>query len=372
MQNPYEVLGVSKDATDDEIKRKYRQLAKKYHPDLNPGDSEAEQKFKEITLSYEILSDKEKRNKYDMYGEAAFDPNAGAGFAGGFSGFGDIFGDLFGDIFQSGYSSSQANRPSKGTDIQQVIKLTFFEACFGVEKEIQIRREEICSTCKGTGAEDEDSIHTCDKCHGTGVINEVNQTPFGRISRTVNCDKCHGSGKIIEKPCKVCHGDGRVYKSERIKIDIPSGVETNNIMRVSSKGNAGYNGGPNGDLYVIMEVSDHEIFKRDGLDIYFDMPISFATATLGGEIEIPTLKETKKFEIPAGTQSGSKFKLRKEGITDSRRNRTGDLYFYANIITPTNLNKEQKEALEAFAKTTGDDVKEETKGFFAKLKDLFE
>lgn len=371
MQDPYEVLGVSKDATDAEIKREYRKLAKKYHPDLNPGDSEAEQKFKEATLSYEILSDKEKRAQYDRYGSAAFE-NGGAGYGGGFSGgFGDIFGDLFSDLF-SGASTGKTNRPIKGSDIQQVVNLSFAEAAFGTSKEVQVRREIICETCNGSGANSEASVHTCDKCNGAGVVNEVSQTPFGRVSRTVTCDKCNGTGEIIDDPCTNCNGTGTVFKSEKIKVDIPSGVESNNVMRISGKGNAGKNGGPYGDLYVIISVEDHEIFRRDGLDIYYDMPISFPTAALGGEIEIPTLNQTVKYDIPAGTQSGTKFKLKREGITDGRSKRTGDLYFYANVVTPTKLNHEQKEALEAYANTLGEDVKVEQKGFFAKIKDLFE
>ncbi len=372
MQDPYEVLGVSRDATDDEIKREYRKLAKKYHPDLNPGDTEAEQKFKEATLSYEILSDHEKRSQYDRYGSAAFE---GAG-AGGYSyqgGFGDIFGDLFSDLFGGASAYSQnTKRPVKGADIQQIVKLTFAEAAFGVSKEVQVRREVECETCNGTGANNESDIHTCDKCNGAGVINEVSQTPFGRMSRTVTCDKCNGTGEIIEDPCKVCNGSGKVYKSERIKVDIPSGVETNNVMRISNKGHAGENGGPNGDLYVIIDVEDHEIFSRDGLDIYYEMPISFPTAALGGEIEIPTLSQTQKFTIPAGTQTGTKFKLKREGITDGRSKRTGDLYFYVKVVTPENLSRDQREALENYAETLGEDVKVQERGFFSKIKDLFE
>ena len=367
MQDPYEVLGVSEDATDAEIKREYRKLAKKYHPDLNPGDQEAEQKFKEATLSYEILSDKEKRAQYDRYGEAAFE-NGGAGYSDFSSGFGDIFGDIFSDLSSGG--ASQSNHPRKGSDIQQVIKLSFAEAAFGVSKEIQVRREVECETCSGTGAKDKSSIHTCETCGGRGVVNEVSQTPLGRISRTVTCRECNGSGEIIDDPCKVCHGEGTIYKSERIKIDIPSGVESNNVMRISNKGNVGENGGSNGDLYVIMEVEDHEIFRRNGLDIYYDMPISFTTAALGGEIEIPTLKETRKFDIPEGTQTGTKFKLKKEGITDGRTKRTGDLYFYVKVVTPTKLNKEQKDALETYANTLGEEVSNHQKGFLSKLKDF--
>lgn len=369
MQDPYEVLGISRDATDEEIKREYRKLAKKYHPDLNPGDEEAEAKFKEASVAYEILSDKEKRAQYDRYGSAAFE-----GGAGGYTyqgGFGDIFGDLFGDLFGGGYSTN-VNRPIKGADIQEVVKLTFAEAAFGCQKEVQVRREVECETCNGTGAKNESSIHTCDKCNGQGVVNEVSQTPFGRMSRTVTCDKCNGTGEIIDDPCKVCHGSGKVYKSERIKVDIPSGVESNNVMRISNKGHAGENGGPNGDLYVVIDVEDHEIFRREGLDIYYEMPISFPTAALGGEIEIPTLKETRKFDIPAGTQTGTKFKLRREGITDGRTKRTGDLNFYVKVVTPENLNHEQKEALEAYANTLGVEVQVQERGFFSKLKDLFD
>ena len=373
MQDPYEVLGVSRDATDQDIKREYRKLAKKYHPDLNPGDSEAEQKFKEATLSYEILSDKEKRAKYDRFGSAAFENGgAGSGYGGFSGGFSDIFGDIFSDLFGGSYNTSQAKRPSKGADIQQVIKLSFAEAAFGVSKEIQVRREVECETCHGSGAKDEDKVHTCETCGGAGVINEVSQTAFGRMSRTVTCSDCKGRGKIIEEACSHCHGQGKLYKSERIKIDIPSGVESNNVMRISDKGNVGENGGPNGDLYLIIEVEDHEIFRRDGLDIYYDMPISFTTAALGGQIDIPTLKETIKYDIPAGTQSGTKFKIKKEGITDGRTKVTGDLFFYANIITPTKLTKDQREALEAYANTQGEELTNNQKGFFEKLKDFFD
>ncbi len=373
MRDPYEVLGVEKTATSVEIKREYRKLAKKYHPDLNPDNEEAEQKFKEVTLAYEILSDADKKQKYDTYGAAAFE-NGGAGFnggfGGGFGGFGDIFGDLFGNIFNQGYQNN-AKRPAKGADIQQVVNLTFQEAAFGASKEIQIRREEECHVCHGSKAEKGSETHTCPDCHGQGVVNEVSRTPFGTMSRTVTCSKCHGTGEIIDKPCKNCKGTGKEYKSEKIKIDIPSGVEDNNVIRLSGKGHVGENGGPNGDLYVILRVANHEIFKRDGLDIYYEMPISFPTAALGGKIDVATLRKSVEFEIPAGTQTGERFTLKNEGIKDKRTGRTGNLYFYVKVVTPTKLSKDQKEALKAYAEASGSEVREE-KSFFDKVKDFFE
>ena len=369
MKDPYEVLGVSKSASSDEIKREYRKLAKKYHPDLNPDDKEAEQNFKEATLAYEILSDPEKKQKYDAYGSAAFE-NGGAGFNGGFGGFGDIFSDLFGDIFNQGYGNN-AKRPIKGDDIQQVVNLTFQEAAFGTSKEIQVRREVECHVCHGSKAEEGSETHTCPECHGQGMVNEVSRTAFGTMSRTVTCSKCHGTGEIIENPCKNCKGDGKEYKSEKIKIDIPSGVEDKNVIRLSGKGHVGENGGPFGDLYVVLRVANHEIFKRDGLDIYYEMPISFPTAALGGKINVATLRKPVEFEIPAGTQTGEKFTLKKEGIEDKRRGRTGNLYFYVKVITPTKLSKEQKEALKNYAEASGDEVRED-KSFFDKVKDFFE
>ncbi|MDD7305652.1 MAG: molecular chaperone DnaJ [Peptoniphilaceae bacterium] len=371
MKDPYEVLGVDRNISQDELKRKYRKLAKEYHPDLNPGDEEKAEKFKEIGLSYEILSDPEKRKAYDRYGEAAFTggPSGPSGFS-DFADFSDIFGSFFGDIF-GGHTSQRTNRPIRGADIQQALNLTFKEACFGVSKEVQVRREVVCETCGGTGAKDKTKIHTCEKCKGTGRINTISQTPFGTISRQTTCDVCGGSGQIIEEECEVCHGQGRVYKSETIKVDIPAGVESQNVIRVSGKGHAGENGGANGDLYIIINVEEHEIFKRDGLDIYYEMPITFATAALGGNIQIPTLTSTQEYHIPEGTQTGTKFKLKNEGIKNERTGKQGDLYFYVKLITPKNLSKVQKEKLKEFAAVSGQEIKQE-KNFFEKLKDLFD
>ncbi|MSS78207.1 molecular chaperone DnaJ [Anaerococcus sp. WCA-380-WT-2B] len=370
MKNPYEVLEIGQDASSADIKKAYRKLAKKYHPDLNPDDETATVKFQEINEAYEILSDPQKKRRYDTYGSAVFE-NGAAGSGGfssqGFGGF-DIFGDFFGDIFNQGRSQN-IKRPRKGGDIQQVLNLSFKEACFGIKKEVQVRREVECETCHGSGAKDSSKKHTCDKCHGTGVINNISQTPFGTVSRQTTCDKCHGEGEIIEEKCDVCHGQGRVYKSEKIKVDVPSGVENDSVIRIVGKGHAGVNGGPFGDLYIILKIEDHEIFKRDGLDIYYEMPISFQTATLGGNIDIPTLTTTQEYHIPEGTQTGTRFKLKNEGIKSNKRQ--GDLYFYVKVITPTNLSKEQKEKLKEFAKVSGDVVKED-KNFFEKLKDLFD
>ena len=372
MKDPYEVLGLEKSASQDQIKREYRKIAKKYHPDLNPDNEEASEKFKEATLAYEILADPEKRNQYDRFGSAAFE-NGSGGF-GGFSqgGFSDIFGDIFSDLFGEGFNSANSyNRPIKGEDIQKVLNLSFVESVFGVSKQIKVRREEVCHVCDGEGSKDKDKVHTCDKCGGAGVVNEVSQTPFGTMSRTVTCDKCKGKGKIIDQTCDNCHGSGKEYKNETVKIDIPSGVSDKNVIRVSGKGHAGENGGPNGDLYVVLNVSEHEVFKRDGLDIYYEMPISFTKAALGGQIDIPTLRETRKFDIPAGTQTGTKFTIKNEGIKDQRRNRTGNLYFFVKVLTPTKLNKEQKKALGEYAKLSNEKVHEE-KSFFDKIKDLFD
>lgn len=372
MKDPYEVLGVDQNVSQAEVKKAYRKLAKKYHPDLNPDNESATEKFQEINEAYEILSDPQKKRQYDTYGSSAFEngSSTSGGFTSqGFDGF-DIFGDIFGDFFSQGRSQNR-KRPTKGSDIQQVLNLSFKEASFGVKKEVQVRREVECETCHGTGAKDPSKIKTCDKCNGTGVINNISQTPFGTVSRQTTCDKCHGEGVIIEEKCEVCHGHKTIYKSEKIKVDVPSGVEDQSVMRIVGKGNVGENDGPYGDLYLILEVEDHEIFKRDGLDIYYEMPISFQTAALGGNIKIPTLTTTQEYHIPEGTQTGTKFKLKNEGIKSGRSKKQGDLYFYVKVITPTNLSREQKGKLKEFAKVSGDVVKE-NKGFFEKLKDLFD
>ncbi|MDO4661675.1 MAG: molecular chaperone DnaJ [Tissierellia bacterium] len=374
MKDPYEVLNVSKDVSQDELKKQYRKLAKKYHPDLHPDDKEAAEKFKEIGQAYQILSDPQKRQQYDRFGASAFE-NGGSGFSGQGFGFEDIFSgfdDIF-DIFGGGSSRGQnPNRPQKGEDIQQIIDLTFKESAFGVKKTIKVKKKVKCSVCDGSGVKPGSSKHTCDKCYGTGKISYRQQTPLGQFVRTSTCDKCHGTGEIIDEYCPKCHGDGYEIKTEKISVDVPSGVETNNVIKLSEMGNAGKNGGPNGDLYLIIKVKEHEIFKRDGLDIYFEMPISFAQAALGDTIEIPTLTGKMDFDIPEETQTGKKFKVKNEGIKDSRTGREGNLYFYVKVVTPKNLSEKQKDKLREFADLSGEEVKENKKNFWGKLKDLFD
>ncbi|MCI5839090.1 MAG: molecular chaperone DnaJ [Peptoniphilaceae bacterium] len=375
MKDPYEVLNVPKNASNAEIKKQYRRLAKQYHPDLHPDDENAKEKFSEISNAYEILSNDEKRAKYDRYGSAAFENGSssgqGFGFEDIFSGFDDIF-DIFGTGRRQQSSYDRRNAPRKGEDIQQVIKLSFRESAFGVSKEIQIRRKEKCKTCDGSGVEPGSEKVVCDKCHGTGRITQTSNTPFGSFSQTTTCDKCHGTGEIIKEKCHTCHGTGFVMKSKTVNVDIPSGVENNSVIKMSGLGNAGVNGGENGDVYLIIQVEEHEIFKRNGLDINYELPLTFVTATLGGKIKVPVLNGTKDFDIPEGTQTGTTFKIKNEGIKSSRTGEVGDIYFTVKLITPTKLNKEQKEALKKFATLSGNEVSDKKSGFFDKLKDLFE
>lgn len=371
MKDPYEVLGVDRSISQDDLKKQYRKLAKKYHPDLNPDDPEAAEKFKEISVSYEILSDPEKRAKYDRYGSAAFENGQGDFDFSSFGGFEDIFGDIFGDFFGMGGRSTNKNRPRAGSDIQQGLEISFKEAVFGTKKEIEINHQVTCDKCHGTGAKEGTEKKTCPTCNGTGRVNKVSQTPFGTMSRTTTCDTCGGSGQIIEEKCDKCNGLGKVNKKEKIKLDIPSGVDNDTVIRVGGGGHAGENGGPSGDLYIVIRVKPHDLFQRDGLDIYYEVPISFPVAALGAEIDIPTLDGKEKYKIPEGTQTGTKFTLRGRGIKDGRTKRTGNLYFYVKVVTPTKLNKEQREKLQAYDNVSGDLVPDEEKGFFKKIKDLF-
>lgn len=371
MNNPYEVLGVSQSASAQEIKKAYRKLAKKYHPDLNGGSEEAQDKLKEINEAYSILGDEENRAKYDRYGDAAFDPNSGfGGFSGG---MGDIFSDIFSDLFGSSSRGRQRdpNAPKKGQDIQIRVNISFRESVIGVEKEISYRRYQKCETCDGSGTKPGTSKKTCSHCHGSGQVRSTQNTPFGQFSTVNTCPTCHGSGTIIEEKCETCHGEGRILKSSKIKIKIPSGIADGNMIPVRGEGHAGENGGPSGDLYIVVSVEEHEIFKRYGNDIFYELPISFATAALGKEIDIPTLEGTTKFTIPAGTQNDTRFKLNEEGMTDIRTGYKGDLYFDVKVIVPKKLNDKQKELLKEFAGVTGEEVKPE-KGFFEKIKEWFD
>lgn len=378
----YEVLGVSRNATEDEIKKAYRQLAKKYHPDMNQGNKEAEAKFKEVNEAYEVLSDKDKKAKYDQFGHAGVDPNgfggAGGGFGGGFGGFEGGFGDL-GDIFDmffggSGFGSSASKRkagPEKGADLKYELEIDFEEAAFGVKKDIQITRNETCTDCHGSGAKAGSGIETCKACGGTGEIRYTQTTVFGRVVNVRPCEHCHGEGKIIKDPCPTCSGRGIVRKSRKIKLDIPAGVDTGSVMPLRGEGEPGAKGGPNGDLYIYLRVKPHKLFKREGTNLYCEIPISFVQAALGDEINVPTLDGDAKYVIPEGTQTGTTFKLKGKGIPSLRSNLRGDLYFTVKVSVPKKLTEQQKEILRSFAEASGEHTGGQGKSFFDKVKDAF-
>ena len=338
----YEVLGLQKGASEDDIKRAYKRLASKHHPDKNQGSKEAEEKFKEINEAYEVLGDDHKRAAYDQYGHAAFEQGGGTGgFGGGFGGadFGDMFGDIFGDIFGGGGRGRQ--RVVRGEDLRYDLEISLEEAVKGTTKDIQINTLAHCDSCGGSGAEKGSKVETCPHCHGSGRIRR--QQGFF-VSESI-CPTCHGSGKKIEKPCRSCHGEGRVHKKENLSVKIPAGVDTGNQLRLAGKGAAGENGAPSGDLYVVIHVREHNIFERDGSNLYCEVPISFATAALGGEIEVPTLDGRVKLKIPAETQTGKLFRMRGKGVTSTRSGYAGDLICRIVVETPVNLTSEQKELL---------------------------
>ncbi|MBZ2175741.1 molecular chaperone DnaJ [Schnuerera sp. xch1] len=372
MRDYYEILNVSKDSSQDEIKSSFRKLAKKYHPDLNPDNKESEQRFKEINEAYEVLGDPEKRRRYDTYGHAGV--NGQGGYSQDFGGFDDIFDDIF-DIFGGGFgrNSSKARRqgPVKGANLRYNLNLEFKEAVFGVEKEIKIRKSEPCKTCDGTGVKPGSSKETCNKCNGTGELRYTQQTPFGKFVRTATCDKCNGTGEIIKEKCTTCSGTGKETKNKKIKVKVPAGVDTGSIISIRGEGEAGERGGPSGDLYVYINVKEHSIFKRDGNDIYYTIPISFVEAALGTEIDIPTLEGTTKYTIPEGTQTGTQFRLKNMGVPNVRGIGRGDLYFKIKVEVPERLTERQKELLIEFAKESGEDITKSKKGFFSKMKDAF-
>lgn len=371
MRDYYEILGVSKDATEDEIKSAYRNLAKKYHPDLNPDNKEeAEEKFKEATEAYEVLSDSSKRKKYDLFGHDGVNGQTG-GYGQGFGGFEDIFGDIF-DIFGSGFNTSSTRRgPVRGADLRYNLNLTFEEAVFGTEKEIEIRKYETCNTCEGSGVEPGSSKETCPKCKGTGELRYAQQSPFGQFVRVATCDECGGTGEIIKDKCKECLGTGKKIKNQKIKVKVPAGVDTGSIISLRGEGEMGERGGSSGDLFVFINVEEHEIFKREGNDIYLKLPISFTDAALGAEIQVPTLEGIIDYNIPQGTQTGTQFRLKSKGVPNVKGVGKGDLYFTVEVQVPKKLNERQKELLKEFAKERGEYHKEGKKGFFDKMKDAF-
>ena len=373
----YEVLGVSKGASDDEIKKAYRKLAKKYHPDVNPGDQAAEAKFKEVNEAYSILSDKEKRARYDQFGHAGVDPNYGAGGPGGGFGFdmGDIdLGDIFGSFFGGGFggfggsSSARRNGPQKGESLRANLTITFEEAAFGCEKELNLNRSEECEACHGSGCEPGTTAETCPDCRGTGVVRVQQRTGGFAFSSTAACTRCRGTGKIIHSPCKACGGSGSVKKSKRVTVSIPAGIDDGQAVSLRGQGNAGKNGGPAGDLIVGVRVKPSSQFRRDGTTVLYEQPVTFYQAVMGAELEIPTIDGKVKYNLPAGTQPGTTFRLRGKGIPELRGRGRGDQYVTVRVQVPSSLTGEQKEALRAYAEAMGEDVPEESglKGFFDK------
>lgn len=379
----YEVLGVSKGASDSEIKSAYRKLAKKYHPDMNPGDKEAEAKFKEASEAYAVLSDADKRRQYDQFGHAAFD--GGAGGAGGFDfggmDMGDIFGDIFGDFFGGGRSRGQSNGPMKGQNIRTSVRITFEEACFGVDKEIDVTLKEECATCHGTGAKPGTSPETCKKCGGKGQVVFTQQSLFGVVRNVQACPDCHGTGKIIKERCSDCSGSGYISKRKKISVSIPAGIDNGQCVRIRDKGEPGVNGGQRGDLLVEVVVSRHPIFQRQDRDIFSTAPITFAQAALGGDVRIKTVDGEVIYTVKPGTQTNTRVRLRNKGVPSLRNKQVrGDHYvtLVVEVPTPTKMNSEQKELLKAFDKamygeknedeTPSDEKKHGKKGMFGKKK----
>ena len=376
----YEVLGVNKGASAEEIKKAYRKSAMKYHPDRNPGDKEAEEKFKEIGEAYEVLSDDQKRSRYDQFGFAGVDPNYGAGgggnpFGGGFGGFGDFgdIGDLFGSFFGGGASRSQRrNGPRQGESVGVRLDLTFEEAAFGCEKEVQINRIENCTACKGSGSSD-GVIENCQQCHGSGQVRTTQSFMGMTMQSTVACPSCSGRGKMIKNPCNTCKGKGKVYRRPKINVKVPAGIDEGQNMRVQGQGCVGTNGGPNGDVLVEIHIKKHPIFQRERNMVYCEVPITFTQAALGAQIQVPTLDGNVSYDIPEGTQTGKSFTIRGKGIPVlNGGGRRGDHVFSVLVETPTKLSKEQKELLRQLDAGLDSKSSPKRKKFFDMVKDFFE
>ena len=391
----YEVLGVDRGADDATLKKAYRKLAKKYHPDMNPGDKEAEAKFKEATEAYGVLSDPDKRRQYDQFGHAAFENGGGGAGAGGFGGFdfgggdmGDIFGDIFGDLFGGGGSRRRANNgPMKGANLRAVVHITFEEAVFGCQKELEINLKDTCTTCHGTGAKPGTSPETCSKCNGTGQITYTQQTMFGSVRNVTTCPDCNGTGKIIRDKCTVCHGTGYTSSRKRIQVNIPAGIDDGQSIRIREKGEPGVNGGPRGDLIVEVQVTRHPIFQRQDMNIFSTAPITFAQAALGGDVKISTVDGDVLYTVKPGTQTDTKIRLKGKGVPSLRNsNVRGDHYVTLVVQTPTKLNEKAKEVLRAFDEACGNrpaaeekaangetaEQPKKKKGFMDKVKEAFE
>ena len=383
----YEVLGIGKNDTDAEIKSAYRKLAKKYHPDLNPGDKEAEEKFKEVNEANDVLSDPQKRQRYDQFGFAGVDPNYAAaigggagGFGGGFGGvdLGDIFGDIFGGGFGGGFSgfgggssTRTANAPRKGHDIQASVILTFEEAAHGCSKKITINRQDTCPDCGGTGAAKGTSPETCPDCGGRGYVVTQQRTPFGVMQSQQPCSHCGGRGTIIRNPCKTCRGTGKTAARKSLEINIPAGIDDDQNIALRGQGDAGFNGGPAGDVIVHVTVKADPMFERDGYDVTIHVPITFSQAVLGDDVEVPTVDGRIVQHIPEGTQSGTKFRLRGQGIQYLNGRGRGDQYVIVDVEIPKKVTRAQREALKAFEDSMKEDNYEKRKGFFKNLRDRF-
>lgn len=372
----YEVLGLQKGASEEDIKKAFRKMAMKYHPDRNPDDKEAEEKFKEVNEAYSILSDPDKKSKYDRFGHAGVDPNAGfGGFGGGGAGFGgfeDIF-DMFSGFggFGGGGRQNRANQPMKGRDLQKAVTITFEEAAFGVKKDIEITKYVKCSTCNGEGAKPGTEKKTCPTCGGSGQVSQVQRTAFGTFQNVSTCSHCNGTGKIIEEPCVDCKGTGKVRKTIKLSIDIPAGVDNESVIPIRGQGEPGVNGGPNGDLYLVISVKPHKMFQRQGDDLYIEMPITFDQAALGAELVVPTLEGKVSYKIPAGTQPGTVFRLKEKGIKKVRREAKGDLYVKVNLEVPTKLNSKQKKAVTEMGKVVTEDCYHKKGKFAEKIREMF-
>ena len=367
----YEVLGASRGASDDEIKKAYRKLAKQYHPDLNPGDKTAEAKFKEINEAYEILTDKDKRSRYDQFGHAGVDPNFGAG-GGGFGGFnmGDIdLGDLFGSFFGGGFGGAQRanpNAPRRGENLRTAVTISFEEAAFGCEKEITVTRSEPCQTCHGNGCAPGTTAEVCPDCHGTGSIRIQRGGGAFTFATSAPCTRCQGTGRIIHTPCPDCHGEGSVRKQRKLTVTIPAGIDNGQAISLRGQGGAGVNGGPAGDLLISVTVRPSDKFRREGTAVYYDQPVSFAQAALGAKLTIPTIDGNVEYTMPRGTQPGTTFRLRGKGFPSVNGRGRGDQFVTVRVEVPTSLTREQEEALNAFAEAMGEEEAEGGKGFFDK------
>lgn len=374
----YEVIGVQKGASDEEIKKAYRQQAKKYHPDLNPGNKEAEAKFKEVNEAYEVLSDKDKRARYDRFGFAGVDPNYGAGSTvyGGGNPFGqdidlgDIFNSFFGG-FGGGRGTRNQNAPRRGSDVEATVTITFEEAAKGCKKEVTYQNVDSCKECGGTGASKGTQMKTCPSCNGSGQVTVQKRTPFGVVQTSQTCDKCRGKGKIIEKPCQKCSGAGRIRSSKTVTVTVPAGISQDQILNIGGHGNSGYNGGPAGDLHVYVNVKKHELFERKGDDVWCEIPLTFSQAALGYEVVVPTLDGKASYKVHPGTQPGDIFKLKEKGIPHLNSKGRGDQYVRVTIEVPKNLTPKQKEVLKQFDSLCGTANYTKRSSFFDKVKNIF-